>query len=290
MRESDFALAVDGLHFGEGPRWHDGFVWFSDMYGYRVMRLRPGGPAETVTEFPGDEPSGLGWLPDGRLLAVSMRRQAVMRLEPGGDLAVHSDLSGLARGLTNDMIVGADGTAYVGDNGLSGQPGEASPGQLVKVSPDGTAQVVADPVSLPNGCGLTANGATLILAESRASRLTAFTVRPDGSLADPRLFAQVEPVPGQSTAFLDGICLDAEGQVWACELYGRRLLRIADGGLVTESVSFEEYTPVACVLGGAGRSTLYVCATRGRAARPTSPEPRNCMLAAAVTVPGAGRP
>jgi sugar lactone lactonase YvrE len=292
MRESDFALALDGLCFAEGPRWHDGLVWFSDMYGYRVMRMRPGGDAVTVTRFPGDRPSGLGWLPDGRLLVVAMSRRAVLRLEPSRDLVVHADLSGHCRGFANDMIVAADGSAYVGDSGLpdTGEPGEPRPGQLLRVSPDGSVQVAADELTAPNGCILTADGSSLIVSESRAGKLTAFTVAADGTLGGRRLFAEVDPAPGADRVFLDGICLDAGGGVWACETAGQRLLRIADGGRITESVTFTGYTPVACVLGGHGRRTLYVCATRGKIARPSPDEPRNCILAAPVTVPGAGRP
>ena len=103
---------VDGLVFPEGPRWRDGTLWFSDIWDDRVARVSPEGECITVAQL--EQPSGLGWLPDGRLLIVAMAARKLMRLEPSGDLAVHADLSPFADWPCNDMVVADDGTAYVG--------------------------------------------------------------------------------------------------------------------------------------------------------------------------------
>jgi hypothetical protein len=156
---------VDGLWFAEGPRWHDGALWCSDIHGHRVLRVEADGDGdmvtETVVEVPDDEPSGLGWLPDGRLLVVGMQRRLVYRLEADGSLEVHADLSTVARGVLNDMIVSAEGRAYVGDMGLDPNDPDAGvrPGQLLCIQPDGSFSTVADDLGAPNGPALTEDGA-----------------------------------------------------------------------------------------------------------------------------------
>ncbi len=115
---------LDGLSFGEGPRWHDGRLWFSDFHTHRVQAMDEDGKAETIVEVP-KRPSGLGWLPDGRLLVVSMQDRRLMRLDPGG-LVEHADLSGVATFDCNDMVVDGHGRAYVGNFGFDFAHGEAT--------------------------------------------------------------------------------------------------------------------------------------------------------------------
>src|SRR5690606_16296889 len=242
---------LDGLWFSEGPRWHDSALWFSDMHGHRVVHTALHGSAETVVEVTYDEPSGLGWLPDGRLLVVAMETQKLLRLEPDGKLVEHADLSALARGSLNDMIVAADGTAYVGDMGarIHDPNSERKPGQTLRVDPDGSVSCAADDLASPNGHILTEDGSTLIVAESGAARLTAFAVSPDGSLSDRRTYAELVPAKeGVAFAPPDGICLDAEGAVWVADPIGARVFRVREGGEVTDSIDFEGVIPVACVL------------------------------------------
>src|SRR5690606_14217044 len=222
------------------------------------------GKHDTVVEIAHDEPSGLGWLPDGRLLVVAMETQRLLRLEPDGSVVEHADLSGLARGSINDMIVAADGTAYVGDMGARiHDSGERRPGQTIRVDPDGTVSTAADNLESPNGHILTDDGRTLIVAESAASRLTAFTVDADGTLRDRRVYAELRPEkPGIPVAPPDGICLDAEGAVWVADPIGARVFRVREGGEVTDSIDFTDVIPVACVLGGPDRRTLLMCVAR----------------------------
>jgi sugar lactone lactonase YvrE len=284
-------VEIDGLHFPEGPRWHDGALWISDIIGRRVLRHEPGGGTTEVAAFT-DRPSGLGWLPNGQLLVVAMESRQLLRLGGTGDPVQHADLSDLARGMTNDMVVADDGTAFVSDGGFAGfEGGQRLVGQILRVGPDGDAHVAADDLQAPNGLILTPDHRQLIVAESHSSRLTVFDLGRDGSLSGRRTFAELPPAsPERPVAPPDGICLDAEGAVWATDLVGRRLLRVRDGGEVAEAIVLEHLTPVACVLGGPERRTLFVCASTAVDSSILHTEAVNQVLATEVEIPGAGRP
>ena len=239
------------LVFPECPRWHDGALWFSDQHDLRVARLDPAnGAVETVVEVPG-HPSGLGWLPNGRLLVVSMHDRRVLRLEPGG-LVEHADLSAIATGHCNDMLVDEQGRAYVGDFGydLYGRAPQA-PGRLTLVTPDGAAWAVADDLAFPNGTVLTTDG-RLVVNETLGQRMTAFTVGADGSLHDRQVFAEI---PGQVP---DGSAIDASGAIWIAAI-GRGVVRVAEGGAVLEEYAVADGDAYAVALGGPDGHTLFVC-------------------------------
>ncbi len=250
-------VLLGGLGFGEGPRWHEGRLWFSDMGAARVLTVDLDGRSEVELEVP-TRPSGLGWLPDGRLLVVSMRDRRVLRREAGGELVVHADLAGLASFDCNDMVVDGRGRAYVGNAGfdLSARPLEVRPAEVVLVTPDGEARVVDDRVVFPNGSVVTPDGSTLIVAETFGQCLTAFTIADDGSLLDRRTFAALR---GTSP---DGICLDAEGAVWVADANGSACLRVRQGGEVVDRVDTGRGC-FACMLGGPDRRTLFLMTAEG---------------------------
>ncbi|HEU5307689.1 MAG TPA: SMP-30/gluconolactonase/LRE family protein [Acidimicrobiia bacterium] len=284
---------LDDLVFTEGPRWHDGRLWCSDMHDHRVISTALDGHADTVVRVEDDEPSGLGWLPDGRLLVVAMETQRLLRVEPDGELAVHADLSSAARGSLNDMIVAADGTAYIGDMGVRIHElgAERRAGQTFRVAPDGTWECAADDLRSPNGHILTDDGRTLIVAESGGGCLTAFTVRTDGTLTDRRTFAELTPERDDVLfAPPDGICLDADGAVWVADPLGARVFRVREGGEVTDTIRFTDVIPVACVLGGPGRRTLLMCVAADWKRDALVGTRSGRIVAADVDVPGAGRP
>jgi sugar lactone lactonase YvrE len=294
---ADVRTVVDGLWFAEGPRWHDGALWCSDIHGHRVLRIdvcdldHPN--VHTIVEVADDNPSGIGWLPDNRLLFVGMRGKVVYRLETDGTIAVHVDLASVARGVINDMIVADNGSAYVGDMGLDPDDLTAgiSPGQLFKVDPDGGTMVVADDLGAPNGPALSDDGRTLLIAESSAFRLSAFKVEADGSLSARHEFAAVPPAPdGPGFAPPDGICLDAEGAAWVADPIGGRVLRLLPGGVLTHTVNFAGEAPVACVLCGSKRQTLFVCVAPQHEREAVLLAPRGRIDAVHVTVAGVGRP
>jgi sugar lactone lactonase YvrE len=297
MPASAVRTVLDDLVFTEGPRWRDGRLWCSDMHDHRVISTPLDGTVDTVVRVDDDEPSGLGWLPDGRLLVVAMETQRLLRVEPDGELAVHADLSSAARGSLNDMIVAADGTAYLGDMGVRIHElgAERRAGQTFRVAPDGTWECAADDLASPNGHILTDDGRTLIVAESGGGRLTAFTVREDGTLTDRRTFAELTPARDDVLfAPPDGVCLDAEGAVWVADPLGARVFRVLEGGEVTDSVEFDTVLPglipVACVLGGPDRRTLLMCVAADWKRDALVGTRTGRIVAADVDVPGAGRP
>jgi sugar lactone lactonase YvrE len=276
---------VKGLAFPESPRWHDGALWFSDFYTRHVSRVGADGRIEAVCEVPG-QPSGLGWLPDGRLLVVSMNDRCLLRLD-GRALTVVADLAAYAGGPCNDMLVDARGRAYIGNFGFDLQaraPFGAT--DLVMVAPDGAVKVVARDMHFPNGTVLTPDGRTLIVAESYGQRLTAFDVADDGSLSRRRVWAQLE---GRGVG-PDGICLDAEGAIWLASPVSREVLRVREGGEITDRLATEGQA-VACMLGGADRRTLFVLTGRVLTTPAQSlAERTGAIWTVRVPVAGAGLP
>jgi sugar lactone lactonase YvrE len=282
-------LFADGLSFPECPRWHDGGLWISDMRAGAVLRFDAGGGRRTVTELDGDEPGGLGWLPDGRLLVVGMYGRRVWRLD-GAGLAVHAEL-GTERAPwgANDMIVNDTGVAFVSQVGFDmTRRTTVLATSLLRVRPDGGVDVAAPDMMVPNGITLSEDGSTMVVAETWADRLTAFTVADDATLIDRRVFAGLSPAAGVRHARPDGVCADLAGAVWVADFAGRRVLRVEAGGRVTHDIACDGH-PLAVVLGGAERRDLYVCAVARMLAEPT-PEPGGRLDVLTVDVPGQGRP
>jgi sugar lactone lactonase YvrE len=258
---------ASGFAFLEAPRWHDDRIWFSDFYTHRVLSAREDGSDLRTEAAVAQQPAGLGWLPDGRLLVVSMLDRKVLRREADGTLATHADLSGCATGHANDMVLDAEGRAYVGNFGfdlMSGAP-PATAG-LHRVDPDGTVTEAAGDLWFPNGSVITPDG-VLIVNETFGNRCSAFDVTADGQLVNRRVWAQFGPllsgtteaeVFGQIKVAPDGACLDAEGALWIADATGGRLLRVKEGGEIAAEV--RPGSPVyACALGGADGRTLYAC-------------------------------
>ena len=276
-------VLLDGIVFPEGPRWHKGKLWFSDMHAHKVMTVDEQGRSEVIATVP-ERPSGLGWLPDGRLLVVSMRNQQLLRLDPDG-LHTVADVKSLVKGDINDMVVDAQGRAYIGSMGYDLLAGEAQvPGNVVMVTPDGKARVVADNLEVPNGPVITPDHKTLIVAESFGHRLTAFDIAPDGSLSGRRVFAEL----GQATP--DGICLDAEGAVWVSSPLTHEFLRVRQGGTIADRITLSGKWAVACMLGGADRRTLFLLTAETSLEDLLKGQSKGYIETVRVDVPGAGLP
>lgn len=277
-------LVAEGFQFLEGPRWRAGRLYCSDMTTGRVLRIDPeSGASETVAVVP-EQPSGLGWLPDGRLLVVSMRDRRLLRVEPDGRLELHADLSTLVDHWCNDMVVDDAGRAYVGNFGFDMMAGEAQkPTCLVAVEPDGRARVVADGLVFPNGAAITQDRRRLVVAETWGHCLTQFDVRPDGSLSPGRLFADM----GDGTA--DGIAIDAEDAVWVSCFEQSEFRRVHEGGRVSAVVEVPGEHSVACALGGADRRTLFLLCAQG-IEKLLEGGSKAWIRSLRVDVPGAGIP
>jgi len=274
---------LGGLAFAEGPRWRGGRLWFSDMHAREVVAMTPDGERETIYAAAG-QVSGLGWLPDGRMLVVSMEDRRLLRMEPDGSVVLHADLGAVATGHCNDMVVDAVGRAYVGNFGFAYPGGEMKPAKLARADPDGRVVVAAEDLIFPNGSIITPDGKTLIVGETFAGRMTAFDIAPDGSLSNRRVWAALP-----EGAVPDGACLDAEGAVWVASPTTNDVIRLREGGEVLERITADQGC-FACMLGGDDRKTLFVLTC-------SSSDPDAVVLArtgrieaARVEVPGAGLP
>lgn len=281
MDETRQVLA-DGFCFLEGPRWHAGRLFVSDMHADRVVAVDAQGTVEPILDLP-TQPSGLGWLPDGRLLVVSMVDRKLLRCDPDG-VRVHADLSDIATYHCNDMVVDAAGRAYVGNFGFDWEAREAPrPAALALVYPDGRVVRAAEDLSFPNGTVITPDGRTLIVGESFGACLTAFDIAADGRLSNRRVWASLDG------AGPDGICLDAEGAVWVASPLSDEILRVQAGGRITHSIKLEQHV-VACMLGGEDRCTLFIL-TAPSLERATCRAARGARIETMrVDVPGAGWP
>ena len=251
---SDPKMLMEGVVFGESPRWHDGRLWFSDWGAQRIVAVDESGSSEVVVtvDFP-SFPMCIDFTPDGELIVVASRSQQLLRRGGGGELAPFAQLGEISRKPWNDIVIDGRGNAYVNCTGFDFPGGEFAPGLVALVTPDGSARQVADGLAFPNGMAVTADNGTLIVGESYANQLTAFDIGQDGSLANRRVWAAT------GDDHPDGICIDATGAVWYADVGNKRCRRVAEGGEVLDTVELDRGC-FACVLGGADESTLFIVA------------------------------
>lgn len=261
---------IDGLCFGEGPRWHEGKLWFSDMHANTVYTVDMAGDLQTIVTLDNDQPSGLGWLPDGRLLIVSMTQRKLLVFSDG-ELGEFADLSGLATFHCNDMVTDSQGRSYVGNFGFDLHSGsESAKAAMVLVQSDGSTEIAAEGLDFPNGTVITPDGKTLIVGESFGARLTAFDIQDNGSLTNRRVWAQMEG------AVPDGICLDEAGGIWVASPISNEVLRVVEGGEVTDRISIENQA-YACMLGAEDGKTLFILTSK-------SSQPDECIAEKSAAV------
>ncbi len=268
--------------FLEGPRWHNGRLWVSDIWAETVYSIGPDGAREAVVQVPG-RPSGLGFLERNTPLIVSMTERCLYRLE-AGTLVQHADLSALVSADINDMVVGPDGRAYVGNMGydlFSGAPSRQA--EITLVEPDGAARTVAEGLDFPNGMALVDGGKTLVVAESFGHRVSCFSVSPDGSLTDKRVLIELpDLVP-------DGICADTAGQIWVAGAMGGRFVLVGRSGVMAE-IDVRPRAAIACQLGGADGCDLYCLTYEGGIEEISRGQPGARVEVARVETPAAGSP
>ena len=269
---------TNGFCFGEGPRWFEGLLWFSDMLGEAVHTSDMRGSLTTLP-LPGHSPSGLGFRPDGSLLIASTEDRLVLRYD-GETVVTIADLTGLAPASLGDMVIDDTGRAYIGSQARSD-------GVIIRLDPDDgatTASIVATDLDFPNGMVITPDGTTLIVAESIGRRLTQFTISEDGTLSDRRVFAEGLDGPP------DGIALDAEGGVWTSMTLAHQFERIIAGGTVTHRINMGERVAIACTLGGPERRTLFLLSSTDAYPKRLVGTRHSRLDAVLVDTPGAGRP
>lgn len=277
-------ILVTGLTFAEGARWHEDRLWFSDFYTQRVLAMDPEGRTETIASVP-QRPSGLGFLPDGTPLVVSMLDRRLLAIRPGGRTELVADLRDVTGGPCNDMVVDGKGRAYVGNFGYekwNGAPQKLT--RIVRVDPDGSLHPTGTEILFPNGMVITPDGRTLVVGETFSERLSMYDIDDAGDLRNHRVYAHIEG------AHPDGIALDAEGAVWVADPAGKRCRRVFEGGRIEREITFRDgWGPYTCALGAEDRRTLYIvtCTNSG----PQMADKRDgCIEAIAVDVPGAGWP
>jgi sugar lactone lactonase YvrE len=281
-----------GFSFLEGPRWHDEQLFVSDFYTHRVLAFAADGAVRTVCSVP-EQPSGLGFMPDGSMLVVSMRDRRLLRHSSSGLVEV-ADLRAFAPFWCNDMLVDALGRAYIGNFGWNVlEESRMRPTNVVLVLPDGSARPVADGLVFPNGTVITPDGKTMLIAETFAARISAFDVAADGSLHNRRTWATFSDKEFETIAdavaagclLPDGMALDAEGALWCGDAGGRGPVRISEGGKILERIDTGELSAYAVALGGSDRRTLYMCCSPPLLTSDPSTEHRASLLACRVDVP-----
>jgi sugar lactone lactonase YvrE len=287
---------IDGRTFVEAPRWHEGRIWFSELYTHQVMSANEDGSDLRVEAVVPGQPSGMDWLPDGRLLVTSMRDRLVLRREHDGTMALHADLSKHTGGYCNEVIVDKHARAYVGDFGFDlAEGGAVVPASIHRIDPDGTIVRVADDLYFPNGCVLTDDG-ELIVNETFGNRVTAFDVTDEGELVNRRTWAEFGPLPSPSATVEpwsqfarcpDGMCRDADGALWIADLASQKVLRVAEGGTVLDEVD-PGMMPFSAALGGADGRTLFICAAPDGDVEARSATTLAAVLSVRVDVPAAG--
>ena len=270
---------VGGFVYGEGPRWHNGRLWFSDGPAGKVYSAGETGDLTAEVEL--EHASGLGWLPDGTLVVSALFEAKIHHVDERGNVVATFDLGELAVS-TNDLVVAPDGRAYVD---LYQASASENAGAIGLVDPGGTVRIVATGLALPNGMGFLPDGSTLVVSETMGSRILAFPTESDGNLGTPSVFADLG-----ADRHPDGLCVDAEGGVWVGCFDTGEFLRVVVGGTVTHRVQIDRGWAVAPALGGADGRTLYMVIDDTTYEGLVSGESTGWVMQAHVDVPGIGSP
>jgi len=283
MTQSEPRTILDGGRYFEGPRWHRGRLWFVDTMARALLSIGPSGDRQEHAVIADDTPCGLGVLPDDRLIVLTMFRKRLLAFADG-QLSLYADLSGIATGTIDDMIVDGLGRAYVGDLGfdLPPPPERGAVGRIILVMPDGRQEVVADGLRFPNGIAVSADHRRLVVAEMDGECLAHYDIDADGRLRlSGRHACPKDP---------DGICLDRDGAVWVSSYSENVFVRIDREGREQQRIDMRERRAIACALGGPERRTLFCLSAV------TSPEEMRQRKSSAridvvdVDIPGSGYP
>jgi sugar lactone lactonase YvrE len=283
ISRDELSLVADDLTWPEAPRWHDGELWFSDVSSFRLMRIGRDGSLGVACDVPG-RPSGMGFMPDGRLLLATALGRELLWVSNNGATAVAADLGTMAKSLLNDMVVHQSGRAYVGDTGFKfGSDEPQRPGALLMFEQGRDASIVAEDVRFPNGMTISPDGSTLFLAETFGNRISAFDIAPNGELKNRRVHVELESSP-------DGLCLDTEGALWVPLIFKGEFQRVLPSGVVAERIGFDKERAISCVLGGPDRQTLFLGVAEVDESNPEDPQRIGALYCVRVPIPGSGIP
>ena len=280
---SKLKVLLEGGRYFEGPRWHAGRLWFVDCLDRTLLSLGPAGDRQQHAKFADDTPCGLGILPDGNVVVLTMFQKKLFKYA-NGQLSLHADLSQIAAGTIDDMIVDGLGRCYVGDLGFNLPPpaGRGAVGRLILIAPDGETRVVADSLSFPNGIAVSADNSRLVVAEMDGGCLADFEIQADGGLSFRRRFASVKAP--------DGICLDRDQAVWIASFNEDAFIRVDREGREQQRIEVPGRRAIACVLGGPERRTLF-CLSAATSHEEMKQRKSSARIEAIdIDVPGAGYP
>ena len=279
----DPQVLLSGLAIGESARWHDDRLWFANWGTGEIIAAGLDGRSEMMAQLaPTTLPISIDWLPDGRMIVVPGAEGRLLRQEADGSLVTHADLSELAPGF-NEIVVDDRGRAYVNGGEFDFETGGGD-GIVALVDPDGSARKVAGDISFGNGMAITPDGSTLIVAESWARQLSAFTIGADGGLSDRRVWADCGTGPP------DGICVDVDGAVWYADVPNKRCVRVREGGEVLQTISLDRGA-FSCMLGGPDGRTLFMLAAEWAGFAEMDDSARTgLLLVAQAPAAHAGRP
>jgi sugar lactone lactonase YvrE len=283
MTQLKLRTVHDGGRYFEGPRWHKGRLWFVDCWKRTLLSLTPSGECEQHAKFDDDTPCGLGVLPDGRLIVLTMFRKRLFAYSDG-QLSLYADLSDIATGTIDDMIVDGLGRAYVGDLGFDLPPpeGRGAVGRIIVVTPDGATRVVADGLRFPNGIAVSADNSRLVVAEMDGACLADYDIAADGGLNFRRRLGSMKSP--------DGICLDREGAVWVASFEEDAFIRLSRDGDELQRIEVPGRRALACVLGGAERRTLFCLSAETSYEELRQRKSSSRIDVVDVEIPGAGNP
>jgi sugar lactone lactonase YvrE len=285
--DGSLSLVADGLVFAEGPRWHTGAVYFSDIHDDAVKRVVPGGDVEVVAQLPGS-PISIGFTDDGRLLVSALADQAIWEVDDGGEVRVLHDLSSASKFGFGDIVIDPQGRIFIANRGFDFTQGipEKVDAPIFRIDVDGSVGEVASGFEYPNGLAILPDGRTLVVAETFTHRLLTLEISPDGSLDAPKELVSF----AEQAARPDGICCDAESAVWSANAHGHEVVRVARDGTITQRISTGDDMAIGCILGGQDGRDLFVT-TATTAYRDEARASRSSRLwTARVDTPGGGRP
>ncbi|QJU58160.1 gluconolactonase [Sphingomonas sp. AP4-R1] len=253
MKEIIPTKLADDFIFLEAPRWHGGKLWVPDVFDQKLYHVQPTGEKSVAMDNLPPVPNSLGFLADGTPVIISSFDRRIMKVVDG-HLEVFADLSAATPHHLNDFSIDDEGRIYVGNFGYDIHGGaDQEPTDLHMVDTEGTVRTVATGLEFPNGSAIINDGRTFVVAETWVGRLTAFNRAQDGTLSNRRLYADLD---GRQP---DGICADAEGAIWASCFNTGEIIRVLDGGEITDRIQFEG-SAIACCLGGEDGRTLF-CST-----------------------------
>jgi sugar lactone lactonase YvrE len=280
MTANEVRVLLSGRGLVESPRWQEGRLFFSDWSAGEVIAVDAAGRSEVIARVK-SLPLCTAFLPDGRQLIISSQDGRLLRREPDGSLVTYAELGVPG---WNDIVADGRANAYVNRVGFDMMGGEEfKPGFVALVTADGSVRDVADDIALPNGMAVTADNSTLIVADSYRHHLVAFDIDDDGGLSRRRIWADL------GDAAPDGICVDERDAVWYADVPHKRCVRVAEGGAVLQTVELDR-GGFACVLGGPGRTTLFIVAAEWRGMKEMVAPGSGQVLTTEVEVHGAGWP